>query len=342
MSSSDGKAGSKAARRFLAVFAAAATLSLALLLTLCWAIDPTGLLRAQGLSPRLCGPGIANWDERHAKPLIAAGQQPAEIVLGSSRAARGFHPRAFGGRRVANLAVSAGGVSDIDRIARFTLDRGGLRRAWIETDFLIFAAPEPSDSRMTFPGSHLSGRILALRYGLFDWRALGAAIEATVFFGTCRQPPLDGMGFRRERPQPPAPVQISAELRANLHKSWSQLKPAREAAVTARLERFDRLIADLRASDVDVVLFVSPIQSAQREAFSGTFYEPLYREWRAAIAAIARRRGARLIASDDPAFLRTIPATSCPAAQAEDCLFYDMRHFRPVVGDAIVQAGTGD
>ena len=341
MSSSEPIAGTGAGRRYLTTFAAAAAGFLALLLALCWATDPTGLLRAEGLSPGLCGPGIPNWEERHVKPLIAAGQRPEEIVLGSSLAVRGFRPEAFEGRRVANLGISAGGVSEIDRLARFAAARGGLRRAWIEARFLAFTEPALPESRMPLPGAGLAGRNFALRYGLFDWRALSAAIRTSVFVRTCRTPPIDTMGFFPADASPHIPVRISPAALDTLRRTWSQASSGRQATVEARLARLDRLLADLRAQGVEPVVFIPPLPSAQRTALAGSLHEPLYREWRAALIRIAARRGARLVGADDPAFLRAIPAGPCPSVPAEDCLFDQTRHFRPAVGAAIVRAALG-
>lgn len=337
MSSSEAKA---AASRFLkTLWLALAALAAAILL-LTWAVDPTGLIQASGVPGTLCRPGIRTEDERFVKPQLLRVRQPEEIILGSSRAANGFRPAAFAGRNVANLGFKAQSLDEIDALARYAANRGSVRRLWIGLDFGAFMERENRREPLAFPSAGLGPRLAALRYGLFDQRALKSTVLWTLSPGSCRAPPVDPAGFQVDD-SPPAPQSAAYNdlLRTLTIRLWTQPAAERDRLYAVRRGRFGRLLGHLAARDKAVILYLSPMTPGFRRVVAKMGLADDYRRWRADMRLLAERHGAVLVESDTPEFLAAIPVDHCPALGRTDCLFMDIGHFRPETGAAIVRAG---
>jgi hypothetical protein len=336
MSSFDATA---AGRRYLRIFAATfIALGLAIA-TLCWATDPTGLLRPMGLGGGWCADGISAGDERFVKPALPRILQPEDVIIGSSRVGVGFGPEAFPGRRIANLGISGASAREIDALARHAADEPALRRLWLGLDFGAFIEREDGREPLVFPSRRLDRSWTALTYGLADERALRAALALALSPGDCASRPLTRYGFRaRELPPVADPAHDDPVVRAHILRLWALPDDGRRRIYAARLATLDRLLADLRRRDLELILYLSPTSRGYREMLSSAGLGGLYNQWRADISALASRHGARLIESDTPGFLAAIPTPACAARSPEDCLFRDLVHFRPVVGDAIARA----
>jgi hypothetical protein len=335
------------ARRFLVRFLATAALLACALLALTWLVDPYGLRPAGGGGASLCAPGMKVNDDRYLKPVIARVHWPEEIILGSSRAVWGFSEQSFTartGRRTANLALSSGSLEEIDLLARQAVADAPVRRVWIGLDFGAFALPgaDPPPPARLWPIADPGAT--ALRYGVFDPHAMKAGLLALADPAACRDPPFSALGFARSagpygrapatRPNLPDP-----RTRAALVRRWRTEAEAPSPAYADRLARLDALLSFLRSRRVEAILFITPSHPSYHAMVAEAGLSGLYRDWRGAIQARARRPGTILVMSDSPAFLRAVSAPACPARAAPgDCLFYDATHFRPLVGDAIVGA----
>lgn len=340
MSSSDDQI---AGRRFLVAFSVAAIGLAAAALILSWAVDPTGLLRSVGSGGGGCQPGIVTSDERYVKPLLARMYQPDEIIVGSSRVGLGFAPNVFHGRSVANLAVSSASLREVDELARSAAAEPSLRRAWLGLDFGAFAEQEPVRVPLVFPAEGQGRGSTALRFALFDPRALKATASLLLSPGSCGNPAMTALGFRREEAGMPAPQPgLEARARMAIIRSWTLPEDQRAQLYAGRLARLDALLAHLRARNVTTILYLSPTSPAYRAMVAESGLVPLYRRWRSDVAGLARRNGARLIPSDTREFLMSVPALGCESESHEACLFVDFVHFRPVVGAAIVRAWEAD
>lgn len=329
---------SSSARRFLNAFALAFTLFAATILAVCWAVDPSGQLRTAGLAPALCAPGIPAMDERFAKPLMLRVRQPADVLVGSSRVGLGFSPQAFRGANAANLGLSAASFAEVDTVARAAAAEPSVRRIWLGMDFGILiqhAAQRPS---IRDPGASLEPRWAAVRYGLFEQRAVRAAVLMLVSPRQCAHPAFNAAGFAAR----PADLNRSEELerrgREMMVRSFARDDASRFRLYSERLAELDRLFADLRRRQVKLVIFLSPTSARYRDVLAEAGLAPLYRRWRRDAARLARRHGATFVESDSDRFLAPIARQTCVASSVDRCLFLDTTHYRPAVGDAIVRA----
>jgi hypothetical protein len=292
-----------------------------------------------GLGGGWCGEGIAAGDERFVKPALPRILQPEEVIIGSSRVAIGFGAEAFPGRRIVNLGISGASALEIDALARHAAEEPALRRLWLGLDFGAFIEREDGREPLVFPTPGLDRRWTALSNGLASERALRAALALALSPGDCASPPLTQFGFRaREAPPVADPAHDNRVLRAHILRLWALPDDGRRRIYAARLAMLDLLLADLRRRDVELILYLSPTSRGYREMVASAGLGALYNQWRADISTLASHHGARLIESDTPGFLAAIPTPACPARTPEDCLFRDLTHFRPVVGDAIARA----
>jgi hypothetical protein len=332
---------SSEARRFLAAFAGVAALLAAAALLATWLLDPFGLLALGGWREPACAAGARSLDERFTKPLLPRLYRPEEIVVGSSRSSWMFREEMFGGRRVANLAISGASIEEIDQLVSQALADAPVHRVWIGADFGAFAMRDEPARDLQRVWAVGDPRLTALRYGLVHPRSLSAAFLALGDRAACADPPVTATGFARHPPVPEGQrgaLRLDRPARAALAERWRLPAAERARLIAARFARFEALLARLDQRGIATIVFLTPSPPAYLALVEEAGLGGDYRRWRARLLRRDRGRVA-MIASDSPEFLAPVARAHCAGRAFEPCLFYDFTHARLPVGAAIVQAG---
>jgi hypothetical protein len=344
MSSSEPRA---AGRRFLVVLFTAFALMLGGIVAATAVVDPTGLLVGAGWREGVCAPGLKDAQNPVFMGARSRLFQPTEIIVGSSRVMRGFEHddlAAGDGTSAISLGFTAASMADIDGIVRDAIAEAPIERVWIGLDFGAFVLTDRARYPARVDDRSPSPRGDAVAVGLLSPEALQATLNVLLHPGLCRSPPYDARGFTH----PDAPpltatdraVLPDATARARTLSAWQQGGADRETLYRGEMDRFTRLLAELKRRDIAVIVYVGPTHPAYDSLVDEAGLSVFRVGWRADIARIAAEQGAVLVAADRPDFLATLPdlPSGCAAAPAE-CAFHDATHFRPFVGAAILREG---
>jgi hypothetical protein len=319
---------------FLIHLLAAALAGATLLLSATFLVDPLGQLPGGG---GFCAEGIK--DEESAKALVPATRRPLELFLGSSRVARGIagdDARALAGPRVANLALNAGTLEEIDMMARNAMRLAPVKRIWIGLDFVMWFPDRRGARPLRRPRSGLSPEIAGLRYGLFDIAAVRATLSVAFDAELCRRPPLDRDGFSLRSSsvgRSPGEEARRFDWRGSLEGLRDSVRADGDRLEThyrAELARLSALVEAADARGVETIIFLAPLHPLNLRAIEEAGLGPLHRRWRDDVALAAAP--GRLVDLTGP-----WPVSSaCLRSSAPDCPFHDLTHYRPAVGRQIL------
>lgn len=330
-------------RRFVTTASVAAAIIAGVLLAATALADPTGLLVASGWPRGLCAAGLKVRDDRAWKPYMAAIHLPEQAILGSSRVSRGFDSRAFGpaGGKALNLGMSSATMSDIDALARKTIEEAPVRRIWIGLDFGAVADAGATVADFGQPDLAGTPRLRSLRTGLLSPGALEATLTLVRHPSSCATPQFDAQAFVNPEADDTGNRHVvipDERARARQLASWRRTASKRRRSYAANIAELERLLVHLAEHDVTVILYRSPSHPAFDTLLAEAGLTPLQQRWRSDTDQMASRHGVILVAADAPDFLLGVDASGCTGLRA-DCVFHDATHFRPEVGAAIVRAG---
>lgn len=259
---------------------------------------------------------------RRAKVQQALMRDYETALVGSSTVYHGLDPAdvdAAGAGRPFNAGISALSAEELPIVASIVASRSGVGRVVVGLDYYMFArvgGPRPLDPALATPLGRLND-ILGAAIGLYAVR--DSRIDAVAGGDDPGGWTYDG--FRVTPPLPPALTRQNDAIR---RRTTSPYRPDRLASVETLLDR-------LRGPEV--VLYLSPVSAAQRRVMADLGLLDDFARWRSDLAALAGRRGQRLLdltelGADDP----FDPATGSTAT------WIDNLHYTPALGRMVLQA----
>jgi hypothetical protein len=306
MSSSDWPA-----RRFLVAFTGVTAALLVALLGLTWSVDPTGLLRRAYGGTKLCAAGPIDPVHLLSANMVEAMDWPPTIWLGSSRVANGFVRE-----RAANLGLPSASMAEIATIGRNAVRSGRVRTIRIGLELGQFTNPDRVVAR-TADNSWFAHSYPALRHGLLDDRAIVAALRG------CEPVEAETRPVDRQEAQLALAHTLTGVTRLGATE--------RATFYQAAMAELAALLAEARASNVRVTLWIGPNRSTYWPALARADLLPVHTRWRRDLATLARRHNADMLDIDR---LDT-PDLVCNGSTNRDCHFLDATHYSPDFGAQI-------
>lgn len=208
---------------------------------------------------------------RRAKPLQIDRLRPDSVLIGSSVVYRGLNPRHLAGS-VYNAGLSSLMAPELPVMAAIVRDIGSVRRVAIGLDYFMFTAmPPPPPVRASLATA--AGRLEARGSILLSREALEAAVLDPV---RGREPGLwHRNGFKSTPDFEPA---LTRRVHAAQDLAAQAYRPPSPSLLAAALQRL---------SGLEVVVYLSPMSSAQRRLLGVSGREPEFMRWRAEVAALA-------------------------------------------------------
>lgn len=338
------------ARAFLAAFAAtgAAIFAAALLLTAL--VDPTGLAAAAWPEkPQLCTPGLRGSSAPRA--AVAAIGAPDALLVGNSRVQAGFTAadvRQLLGGRAANLGIAGASFEDIDLVVRHAVRDASPRTVWIGVDFGNFFSSQPprADIAAAVQAIEGKGRFALFRQGVANAEVIEAALATLLRPGACARPEVDLAGFANPgaaelygMTKDPARFAAAAGVQREVHRWLAAADRGRvEKLYARRVRMLERLLADLRARDIQVVLFKGPIHPRLEQIVAQQGLARPYARWREDMEVVAARFAVQVVELAEEQVHRSgEPAACATESRPPACPFYDLTHYRPWVGRMILE-----
>lgn len=351
MSSSDDA--SVQAKNFLVWMTAAAALFFSMLVIATYIFDPTGILASQWPGAgQVCLPGIRA-EPRQVLPAQVRLQRPREVFLGTSRVAFGNAEadiRERLGPSVMNLGLSTATLPEVDGLLRYAWSVGPVQRAWIGLDYTMFYGDGLSRADLEWPSAASSDPGMALAIGLFHSNALSATLSLFRNPGACRSvPPWSVRGFAAPNlvgPDSPLATDRS-QLRVNKKSLIGFLRRGDRASGAIAETKYHARVRDLvalldaaKTRGVRIVLFIGPYHPRSFDAIAEAGFDTFFRRWRDDMAKVAGQ-------ADHPGlvFLDLVDRSTAFAGSAPECAdsgnrhcgFFDLTHYRPSVGRAIIE-----
>ncbi len=293
---------------FLALIAASATATLALLLVFVVLVDPYGLY-GSAIAPSLTKNKYKmSAFERITKPVTVCRRKPKAVILGSSRAAVGLRPASLSKRTgpAYNFGINGAYLMEINQALRASVECG-VKTALYGLDFFTFTKVTRARAK----------QVQDVRGG-FSWRRSAAFSRHTIslqavtdslytLWGNIRglEPSHNRAGMYVH--YDPANVPF-------LSPSAEQRKPFENA-----YKMFNDMLAFAKRNDIDLRIFTSPVYGSHQRK------DPVYTAWFVRVTTLAANYGFRIY---------DMAANADYTADRGN--FYDVSHYRTDIGDRII------
>ena len=247
--------------------------------------------------------------ERVSKPIIVCREKPEAAILGTSRAAAGLRPAALAvyAGRTYNLALNGSYLLEIDAVLRVAAECG-VTKILYGIDFFTFT--KTTEKR--------AGEV-RLMGTAFSWEKMKALAKHAVSLSAA----IDSLRtiWGNMRSETPSHDETGMYINYNPADVPFQAPQAEVRQVFSDAYRtFESMLAFAKEMGIEMEIFVSPIfRSHLRD-------DRVYCEWLSRVTAIAGQRGVSIHnLAGDPKF----------AARRSD--FFDVNHYKPSVGDRIIE-----
>ena len=286
-------------RKFLIyfiIFSSATALGLA---AINWKVDPYAIFQTRGgLAKGEVSP-LLTLNERVFKTVLLARENPAAIILGTSRADIGMDPDhpALGGKRAANLATFGQPIAESRQLLALAASGGGLKTAVVGLDFFAFNAlfPYPSDfDTENFAESRPLQLAFSVTTSLDSWKYRKRARRAA---GDC----CLSNGAR----YPNRPDQFVGHYRSHFMSSermylLEKYLPSPGCAFSfagrkhaSTLDELRAMMALAHAKNIALKLFVSPSHARQWEVVASAGLWAQWQQWKRELVRINGEEAAR-------------------------------------------------
>lgn len=306
-------------------------------------VDPTGYLGAiWPAKPQVCARGISA-DSRVAKLLMVSAIRPREIFLGTSRIDRGFAYTdvvSLLKSPAVNVALDGASLAEIEATFFHALASGRLERAWIGIDFGLFVQHAERHA-LPVPEGPWSRLIAAL----WEGDSISSAYLALTDSQACKLPLHDLFGFASTSARFERIKDLDWQTRVKLSKQGLRTHFARAAAMPARTSEahaaeqwriLQRMIQAARREKVAMVFFVAPAHRYYRDAIASAGLAPALTQWRRDMAAFCQENRTAFFDWSDYAAIQELNLEQCEPSADNECPMYDVNHFRPVLGRAML------
>lgn len=303
-----------------------------------WRIDPFNLVSDISGNLLYEMDGITGNNDRVYVPLLAMNNPVERIVTGNSRVLHGFKsefwPNTY---ETLNLSISMQTVHEMTLWLPQVIKNRTTKEVWIGLDFGMFFYDEPIKN--VIPNLSTISK-LSKWYYQFGPEAIVDSYLA-LFNYNCNVPNRDPYGFvtschRFGNIEQPTRVMM-LDLMIENSARYSALK------LTTSMDEFIELIKLLQINDISIKLFLSPSHPTYYEAIEAAGKMTLYRKWMYQVEENVKRFKAQgynisyrnFTMIDEPQGLEKI---NCENFHNSDCSYYDLVHFKPVLGKPIIES----
>jgi len=340
---------------YLALTAVLAVALALLLAAFNFVVDPYGAFdppRMRGVNELPLG---LNVRPMVARALALGRVRPADLVLGNSRAERGYDPRhaGFAERPAYNAGIGGAGIGEVRRYFFEALATGGLRRVLLALDLEMFqpsllASQRIPDVAMLTDASGAPApagrRPLRLAFALLSgattsdsWWSLRHQRERVAVYlpSGLREGSYDESQVEREGGPRGASLRSEAAFFSVSFRDAHT--PGFRAGYEAALAQLADIVAASARAGVRLDLVLNPVHAWHSYVYEDAGLWPLYEQWkRDLVAMVARSPGVALWdfsgvseCTSDP-----VPAAADPAAKMR--WYRESGHFRPALGDVVL------
>ncbi len=274
---------------------------------------------------------------RFGKPLHILYQEPASLVIGSSRVRSGIDPADMAelGAPVYNYGVPLVSMREIERLIRHAVEEAPVGHVVFGLDFYQFNDTEPFRAGFeedVFRGWYSPRTFFraALSYT--------ATVQMLLTLEANRADPdlvgyrLDGFQIVDENPPEEAVGFAMNNIRLFLRRPYlyGEMRSMEDS-----LETFDRLLSDLRRDGIETTVFLSPMHAMMHETVRELGLGPMYRSWMRAVAEIGAETGTPVWD-----FSGYNPITTIPLSGLSEH-YYDAHHYKPHIGRRMLRIMRG-
>ncbi len=307
--------------------------------------DPLGVLSEQRLCAGACTRGIKTTNDRVAIPLLVRTREAQTYLFGTSRVRRGFAGSGWqrdsekGG--VMNASVSGQLIEETAVLIESVAMRAKASEFWIGLDFGMFLNASPILPVSTAaPHLHPLSDAQVYWHGVFAPDAVRALVNGLFSGRFCHRAYRDEYGFMADG------VEASEQHYVDTPKSADQqlvdrfllAKTLGNTTFGQRMRAFERMLRTGTIAGHRFHIFISPSPPRYFQALELAGVQEEYRRWSEQIRHLIKSMDApekQLRFHDFTGWYQDPEAGPCRSGAEAECPFYELTHYRPLVGERI-------